>query len=324
MPLSPSYHVRSLRITECGAEITLVHNSKQFMASLASADLEIGGNEQKVKQEYLAIITDAEKERKMIYWVFEALEDEIARLAPFSSHEKASFSVQSYYRPEAGFIYKLVNKDGYLTPIPLPGDTVKNVDCSGVKISELAESRQNVHLIDTSKVEIVPSLVPSSDKVKLDGKEYSFKHVRDSHCFDRELGILQKLVSLGLNKRLRVPTLCGVVAYSDEQDVICGILLEPIGSKGWLGTTESEGFSNEQRVKWMAQIGEVVKQLHAHGIIWGDVRPENVLIDKTDNAWVTGFGASESPRFVDGGMIGTVEGDMQGLAKMRDYLGYLS
>ncbi|KDB24287.1 hypothetical protein H109_03830 [Trichophyton interdigitale MR816] len=302
MPLSPSYHVRSLRITECGAEITLVHNSKQFIASLAGADLEIGGNEQKLKEEYLAITTGAEKERNMARWIVEALEDEIARLAPFSSCGKASFSVQSYYRPEAVFVYKLVNKDGYLTPMPVPGDTVKNGDCLG---------------------SIVPSRVPSSDKVKLDGNEYSFKHARDSHCFDHELSILRKLVSLGLSKRLRVPTLCGVVSYSDEQDVICGILLEPIGSKGWLGTTESGGFSNEQRVKWMAQIEEVVKQLHAHDIIWGDVRPENVLIDKADDAWVTGFGPSESPRFVDRGMIGTVEGGMQGLAKMRDYLGYL-
>ncbi|EGD95116.1 serine/threonine protein kinase [Trichophyton tonsurans CBS 112818] len=291
MSLSPSYHVRSLRITECGAEITLVHNSKQFIASLAGADLEIGGNEQKLKEEYLAITTGAEKERDMARWIVEALEDEIARLAPFSSCGKTSFSVQSYYRPEA--------------------------------ISELAESQRNFHPIDASKVEIIPSRVPSSDKVKLDGNEYSFKHARDSHCFDHELSILQKLVSLGLSKRLRVPPLCGVVSYSDEQDVICGILLEPIGSKGWLGTTESGGFSNEQRVKWMAQIEEVVKQLHAHDIIWGDVRPENVLIDKADDAWVTGFGPSESPRFVDRGMIGTVEGDMQGLAKMRDYLGYL-
>lgn len=323
MPLPLSYHVRSFRITERGAEITLVHNSKQFIASLAGADLEIGGNEQKLKEEYLAIITGAEKEWNMARWIVEALEDEIARLAPFSSPGKASFSVQSYYRPEAVFVYKLVNKDGCLTPMPVPDDTVKNVDCSGVKISELAESQRNFHPVDASKVEISPSLVPSSDKVKLDGKEYSFKHARDLHCFDRELSILQKLVSLGLSKRLRVPTLCGVVSYSDEQDVICGILLEPIGSKGWLGTTESGGFSNEQRVKWMAQIEEVVKQLHAHDIIWGDVRPENLLIDTADNAWVTGFGPSESPRFVDRGMIGTVEGDMQGLAKMRDYLGYL-
>ncbi|EGD86796.2 uncharacterized protein TERG_03053 [Trichophyton rubrum CBS 118892] len=31
-----------------------------------------------------------------------------------------------------------------------------------------------------------------------------------------------------------------------------------------------------------------------------------------DNAWVTGFGASESPRFVNRGMIGTVEGGYTG------------
>ena len=38
--------------------------------------------------------------------------------------------------------------------------------------------------------------------------------------------------------------------------------------------------------KWVAQIEHTVAELHKNDIIWGDAKPENVLIDEDDNAWV--------------------------------------
>ncbi|KAK1948708.1 hypothetical protein LY78DRAFT_39560, partial [Colletotrichum sublineola] len=56
------------------------------------------------------------------------------------------------------------------------------------------------------------------------------------------------------------------------------------------------------------------------GIIWGDVKAENVLIDREDNAWIIDFGGSYTPGWVDKEKAGTLAGDAQGLAKILDIL----
>lgn len=60
--------------------------------------------------------------------------------------------------------------------------------------------------------------------------------------------------------------------------------------------------------------------LHYQSIIWGDAKADNILIDTQDNAWIIDFGGSYTLGWVDAEKAGTIEGDMQGLAKIMDII----
>jgi serine/threonine protein kinase len=74
------------------------------------------------------------------------------------------------------------------------------------------------------------------------------------------------------------------------------------------------------RQRWASQIRETLAKLHEAGIVWGDAKAENVLIDWENNAWVTDFGGGYTMGWVDAEKAGTVEGDLQGLARILDLL----
>jgi tRNA A-37 threonylcarbamoyl transferase component Bud32 len=79
--------------------------------------------------------------------------------------------------------------------------------------------------------------------------------------------------------------------------------------------------SPTQRQKWKMQINETVRRLHEHGLVWGDVKPENVIIDRSACAWLIDFGGSGTDGWVDEDVKETVAGDLQGLQRVVEFLG---
>lgn len=74
------------------------------------------------------------------------------------------------------------------------------------------------------------------------------------------------------------------------------------------------------RRRWADQITYSLGKLHERGVIWGDAKADNILIDENDEAWIINFGGSYTVGWVDKEKAGTLEGDMQGLAKTFDVL----
>jgi tRNA A-37 threonylcarbamoyl transferase component Bud32 len=68
------------------------------------------------------------------------------------------------------------------------------------------------------------------------------------------------------------------------------------------------------------QVTSTLTQLHKAGIIWSDAKPDNVLIDKNDDAWIIDFGGGYTRGFVEREKAGTIEGDLQGLEKTVEYV----
>lgn len=62
-----------------------------------------------------------------------------------------------------------------------------------------------------------------------------------------------------------------------------------------------------------AKCKETVHGLHNAGIIWGDVKPDNIMIDEKNNPWIVDFGGGYNSGWVDEDMMETVEGDLQGI-----------
>jgi len=74
------------------------------------------------------------------------------------------------------------------------------------------------------------------------------------------------------------------------------------------------------RKKWAAQIESTVSELHSYGIVWGDGKPGNVIIDEHDDAWLVDFGGGYTPGWVDESLFLSVEGDLQAVKRIKEKL----
>ncbi|KAF1735114.1 hypothetical protein CRV24_004033 [Beauveria bassiana] len=60
--------------------------------------------------------------------------------------------------------------------------------------------------------------------------------------------------------------------------------------------------------------------LLTHIDLWGDAKPDNVLIDGNQHAWIIDFGGGYSRGWVPKDLAGTANGDLVALAKIVDYV----
>jgi tRNA A-37 threonylcarbamoyl transferase component Bud32 len=64
----------------------------------------------------------------------------------------------------------------------------------------------------------------------------------------------------------------------------------------------------------------MVHQLHTAGIVWGDAKPDNVLIDYNNDAWLIDFGGGYTNGWVPKEFSGSVEGDLYALQKIDKFV----
>ena len=77
---------------------------------------------------------------------------------------------------------------------------------------------------------------------------------------------------------------------------------------------------SELRQKWLDQISRTLEQFHSHGIIWGDAKAANVLIDVNEDAYLIDFGGGYTEGWVEKEKSNSTEGDLQGLENIKRYL----
>lgn len=102
---------------------------------------------------------------------------------------------------------------------------------------------------------------------------------------------------------------------------LVGLLLTDIDSDGTLAELGPwSDRTNEDRLRWAQQIRHAVGRLHAAGVVWADAKPENVLVDMAGDAWLVDFGGSYTRGWVDEDKRETVEGGLQGLGRIEEWL----
>ena len=176
-------------------------------------------------------------------------------------------------------------------------------------------------------------------QVLVDSKPSFFKKATQTEL--RTYKQIQVALALGrITPDLRICHLHGVVIDSDDGTTtasgsdmgpvrgqrLVGVLLTFIETDDprmgtLLDRVDGGSYSSPATLsRWARELDEIVARLHDAGIIWGDAKPENIVVDRDDNIWVTDFGGSYTEGWVDGKVAGTMEGDRQGVANIKAFL----
>lgn len=155
-------------------------------------------------------------------------------------------------------------------------------------------------------------------KVLINGQEACCKIGTATHgtAVQREYESLHTISLSKCADSIRVPKLIGLVVNDDG---IIGILEEFVPSEHTLGKIlgGSAAPDGDRRKKWAQQIEQTLCQLHEIGVVWGDGKPDNILINSvTDDAWLIDFGGSFTNGWVDVELKETLAGDEQALKKI--------
>ena len=299
-----------------------------------------------VQQEFLRLVADLlsmddddfdfipgqpDPMEEICYWMAKACFAQLRAFAKNHRPEPRMVSLEEYYSPPTisltlqavagiGLVaVQSTREPEDLTPrvclsYPVANVNVPRFHPSGVKLFWDAENER-------------PARPPSS--VLLDEEEsteYFFKPTY--HGFsketEREIDSLLRLQKLQHSHGvIRVPKLHGFVSSrnSENPTEISGMLLTNIKSPRSLAFEDVvRNASLALRERWVQQLQQMINEFHMAGIIWGDAKPDNILVDLEDNLWIIDFGGSYTPGWVDEELMETVQGDLQGLSRIIDFI----
>lgn len=236
-----------------------------------------------------------------------------------------SVTLQDYLTPET-YRYLLYGTDGRLESF-LDYTVPEEFMSDGVNLSEVTLSPtwlifcpRQIELQSSDEEEPL-SRFPQN--VLAGGRTYFFKPVDSGNKRSvlREMDIYRKMEeSLEPREMRNVSRLHGVVQDSSNATCI-GLLLSWIDCDNMTLecaiTPETPFYLRE---KWDEQVTITLTALHKAGIIWGDAKAVNILIDANDDAWIIDFGGGYTRGWVEKDRMETIDGDHEGLSKIREFL----
>lgn len=133
----------------------------------------------------------------------------------------------------------------------------------------------------------------------------------------RELKCLGEMLTVFPTKAIKVPQLLGYIHHKETQQIL-GFLRQWVPGRRLSNVVA--GATAEKRQKWACQIRQSIELLHQNGLIWGNGKPSNIVIDKQDNAWLIDFGGGYTRGWIDEELAETKQGDKQALQKITELL----
>ncbi|KAF2798927.1 hypothetical protein K505DRAFT_321552 [Melanomma pulvis-pyrius CBS 109.77] len=259
---------------------------------------------------------DDEKESNLMNNIsnsIQALSEPVMRdLAPSSPNQK--LDLHTCLNPPT-FTFQVATVNGTATLIRRTKDFE---DTRVPKTLDIASVKTDLPLINSTDIEVVKDLYSRRVfKVLVNGQERCCKiagtFFHDS--IQREFDALQQI----LDADIQVPHLKGIVKGKNGD--LIGIITEYIDSpERSLALVDVKSTPTSEREKWATQIRDTVHKLHDHGVVWGDAKTDNVLIDKNGDAWIIDFGGGQTRGWISKGLAGTQEGDLEAVKKIIDVL----
>ncbi len=241
------------------------------------------------------------------------------RLAPATAH-RANFTLA-----EMGIKGNFDCEYLVVDEMPCAGAVTGHVpDIQPVKEWDMRALQDAFPVFSPGEVEIIApnswnidKIIPR--KVNIYGKTYFYKPTVSPYDAIDSVNKYTKLNTVRPG-RLLTSRLFGIVAnyYGHGEGLIYD----------WIYTRDGETLTNildmktpsALREKWVSQIRHTLAVFHGLGVIWGDVKAENVLIDTDDNAIIIDLEGGTTRGWVDSHVEGTVAGDLQGLARLVDFV----
>lgn len=155
------------------------------------------------------------------------------------------------------------------------------------------------------------------------GEETFFLKVVDStqpQPTKREIDIMRRIESKGLHEQMHVPLVKGLIGHENSHTEIIGFLQTEIEDPTPLTTMLDEDVAQSKRDKWAKESGRIKDLLHENGIVWGDAKADNFMVDKHDKLWIIDFGGSYTEGWVDPELMESQEGDDMGVDKIINAL----
>lgn len=169
-----------------------------------------------------------------------------------------------------------------------------------------------VPIFKENEIEVLAAIDknPKLFKVKAKGRECCLKVARHD-AFEREVTMLAKMPTN--------PSLPQLVGVLDSGDGCVDRFLTPfVPGKSLAFTFEA---TSSQKAQWKKQISDAVRLLHERDMVWGDVKPDNVMIhSESKRAILVDFGGSYSEGWVDEELNETKEGDLQGVRRIMQFI----
>ncbi|KAK2613016.1 hypothetical protein QQS21_000945 [Conoideocrella luteorostrata] len=163
-------------------------------------------------------------------------------------------------------------------------------------------------------------------RARVDGRDVLCKARRaglQDPALEQELLSLQKIWENNLtDTTIHVPNLQGYVKHAYSGAII-GLLRDWVPSSSYGGTlrdVDVSAVSLDVKHKWVAQICQTVNQLHDIGVVWGDGKASNIIVDPSNDIWLIDFGGGWSRGWVDEKLADTAEGDDQAVEKIVKFL----
>ena len=72
--------------------------------------------------------------------------------------------------------------------------------------------------------------------------------------------------------------------------------------------------------RWYHDVENMIHVLHKKGFTWGDVSPNNMIIDEDENVWIVDFGGGYTEGWVEQEDMETEKGDLEGLKRIKEFL----
>ncbi|KAI8953091.1 hypothetical protein F4801DRAFT_538420 [Xylaria longipes] len=335
------------------SDITLyiLHNGAWFRICYAADELADSPSLLEQHHEFYDILYEEDpegKSREVAEYLRRPFEELMTRLAPNPPTEPVR-SLHSYLYPPS-FILEATVVEDHIQPrfqAPLsrqefipPGEHVHS-EFIQPHLRPLASKFEKYSSCQVEVLAHTPRLVPSM--VCIDGVTYFFKPwVSGLYHGYHELQAYSEIqaaaeASPSVLDNANICRLHGLI-IDDDNDVLQHYHLD-MNEENWPGTRlvgllltfiENKGTmkdlapwsdcTNEERARWSRQIRDSVQCLHAAGVVWGDAKPENVLIGNDGNAYLVDFGGSYTPGWVEEDSMETVEGDLQGVERIEKYL----